>query len=114
MEVEGSLFPYLSSTKSISVELFQPQMKKKRNVRMLVILFHQIRNPALHSEWGESTSGSRQRRRPGTLQGTPEWQEGSEYRLFSHQVPCLHQPLPSSSLPLARRRQLAIILLPGV
>ena len=81
---------------------------------MLVILFHQIRNPALHSEWGESTSGSRQRRRPGTLQGTPEWQEGSEYRLFSHQVPCLHQPLPSSSLPLARRRQLAIILLPGV
>jgi len=70
-------------------------MKKKRNVRMLVILFHQIRNPALHSEWGESTSGSGQRRRPGTLQGTPEWQEAVNTGCFLTKSLVFISPYPA-------------------
>lgn len=83
---------------------------------MFLIFFFFIRSEIQVStvNGGKVASGRRQRRRPGT-QGTSEC---SEYRLFSSPSP-LSSPapllaLPSSSLSLTRRRQLAIILLPGV
>lgn len=116
LEVEGSLFPYLSSTSQSLLNSFSLRWRRKGMLECFWFFFFIRSEIQVCTVNGQRVaSGRRQRRRPGTLRGQVS---AVSTGCFPHRVPPSSPApllaLPSSSLPLTRRRQLAVILLPGV